>query len=77
MSESLISSDEFLSCADVCPRCHVEGLRAWHELSDSEQEFVARLPAATHTRQAVRVLRHRWCRNCWYEESRPTEPLLA
>lgn len=77
MSDTQSPTNEFLSNEDVCPRCHVTRLRAWHELNDLEREFVARLPAAIYEPHAERVLRHRWCRNCWYEESQPTEPTLA
>jgi hypothetical protein len=52
-----------------CPRCRVGRLRAWKELSDEEQEIVRRLPASAHYSAEERIARHRWCTQCWYEDS--------
>jgi len=50
-----------------CPRCQGR-LRAWHELSEEDQEVVKRLPASAEYSLDERKARHRWCARCWHEE---------
>jgi hypothetical protein len=52
-----------------CPRCGVARLRSWNELSDEEREIVRRLPASADYSLDERRAAHRWCTNCWYEET--------
>ena len=58
-----------------CPRCRVGRLRNWKELSEEEQEIVRRLPASAHYSAEERIARHRWCTQCWHEDTgaRPQE----
>ena len=53
---------------EKCPRCGMERLRAWRELSEEEREVVRRLPASASYSLEERAARHRWCKRCWYEE---------
>lgn len=52
-----------------CPRCRVGRLLGWDELSDEEREVVRRLPHAAEYSLDERQATHRWCTNCWYEET--------
>ena len=52
-----------------CPRCGVGRLKSWPELSDEEREVVKRLPASADYSLDERARRHRWCTNCWHEET--------
>lgn len=52
-----------------CSRCGEERLRAWYELSEEEREVVKRLPASGELALEERAARHRWCPNCWNEET--------
>lgn len=52
-----------------CPRCRVGRLRRWRELTEEEQEIVKRLPASAEYSAEERTARHRWCAQCWYEDS--------
>ena len=53
-----------------CPRCAMDRLRGWSELSDEEQEVARRLPASADYSADERRATHRWCINCWYEETK-------
>ncbi|MBA3440886.1 MAG: hypothetical protein H0T92_13555 [Pyrinomonadaceae bacterium] len=50
-----------------CPRCGLERLRAWNELSVEEREVVRRLAASADYSLAERKERHLWCKRCWHE----------
>ncbi|HEX8890757.1 MAG TPA: hypothetical protein VF779_16525 [Pyrinomonadaceae bacterium] len=52
-----------------CPRCGMGRLRGWDELNDEEQEVVRRLPASADYSLDERRATHRWCTNCWHEET--------
>lgn len=52
-----------------CARCGVGRLKSWGELSDEEREVVKRLPASADYSLDERAQRHRWCPNCWHEET--------
>ena len=52
---------------EICPRCGLERLRAWSELSVEEREVVRRLAASADYPLAERMARHLWCRRCWHE----------
>jgi hypothetical protein len=58
-----------------CPRCGEGHLRAWAELSAEEQLIARRMPESVDYSPGEREAMHRWCTNCWYEEteSRPCE----
>ena len=51
------------------PRCDAERLRSWPELDAEQQEVVRRLPASANVSLEARKARHRWCTQCWFEES--------
>lgn len=52
-----------------CPRCGEGSLRKWYELSTEEHEVVRRLPGSAIHPFRERVTTHRWCNNCWHEET--------
>jgi hypothetical protein len=52
-----------------CPRCRVGRLRSWKALNDEEQEVVRKLPASAEYSLGERQATHRWCTNCWHEET--------
>jgi hypothetical protein len=52
-----------------CPRCGEAELRDWDELSSEERIVAERLPEAVDFSPGERVAMHRWCINCWYEET--------
>lgn len=52
-----------------CPRCGAERLRSWADLDDEQQEVVRRLPASANASVEERKARHRWCTQCWFEET--------
>jgi hypothetical protein len=52
-----------------CPRCGEGQLRAWDELSEEEQMVARRMPEAVDYSPGEREAMHRWCTNCWYEET--------
>jgi uncharacterized protein (DUF983 family) len=54
---------------DKCPRCGEGRLRKWYELSAEEHEVVRRLPGSASYPFRERVTMHRWCTNCWHEET--------
>lgn len=54
---------------DACPRCGEGRLRKWYELGAEEHEVVRRLPGTADHSFRERVTMHRWCTNCWYEET--------
>jgi hypothetical protein len=60
------------SSPDTCPRCRAARLRRWDELTGEEREVVRRLPASADFALDERARNSRWCRLCWFEESRPT-----
>jgi hypothetical protein len=49
-------------------------MRSWQELGDEEREIVKRLPASAHYSADERIARHRWCTQCWHEDT-GNEPL--
>ena len=61
--------------AERCPRCGEGRLCAWDELSAEEQIVARSLPASMDYSPGERQSMHRWCTNCWYEEteSRPCD----
>lgn len=42
---------------------------SWDELGDEEREIVRRLPESAQYSMDERKATHRWCTNCWYEET--------
>jgi hypothetical protein len=58
---------------DKCRRCGEGRLRKWYELSAEEHEVVRRLPSAASYPFSQRVTMHRWCTNCWHEETAQDE----
>ncbi|HYJ48182.1 MAG TPA: hypothetical protein VEV81_16335 [Pyrinomonadaceae bacterium] len=52
-----------------CPRCGEGRLVGWNELNEEEREVANRLPAAADYSAAERRATHRWCTNCWHEET--------
>ena len=55
-----------------CPRCLEGRLISWDELSDEDREVVRRLPESPAYSMDERKAMHRWCTNCWYEETEST-----
>jgi hypothetical protein len=51
-------------------------LRGWDELGDEERMVTERLPGAVDFSPGERHTTHRWCTNCWYEETE-SEPCDA
>ena len=58
--------------AGQCPRCNEGRLLGWDELKEEERVVVGRLPAAADYSAAERRATHRWCTNCWFEETQRT-----
>ncbi len=54
---------------DICPRCGEGQLLKWHELNADEHEVIRRLPGSAAYSFRQRVMMHRWCAKCWYEET--------
>ncbi len=52
-----------------CPRCGERRLLGWDELSEEEQKVARSLPASADYSPGERQAMHRWCTNCWYEET--------
>lgn len=52
-----------------CPRCGVSRLLGWEELNEEQREVVRRLSASADYSSNERQTTHRWCTNCWYEET--------
>jgi hypothetical protein len=52
-----------------CPRCGEGRLVGWDELSEEEQQVARSLPGAVDYSPGEREAIHRWCTNCWYEET--------
>ena len=52
-----------------CPRCGERLLRGWDELSEEERMVVRRLPESAAYSPDEREAMHRWCTNCWHEET--------
>lgn len=52
-----------------CPRCGEGRLLNWNDLSAEEREVVERLPPSADYSTDERRATHRWCVNCWYEET--------
>lgn len=52
-----------------CPRCGEGLLRDWDALSEEERIVARRLPEAVDYSPGERQAIHRWCTNCWYEET--------
>jgi hypothetical protein len=52
-----------------CPRCGEGLLRGWGELGEEERMVARRLPASADYSPGEREALHRWCTNCWYEET--------
>jgi hypothetical protein len=54
---------------NCCPRCGLERLRTWNELSNEGRDVARRLaPSADYTLEE-RKARHLWCTRCWHEET--------
>lgn len=53
----------------MCPRCGEGQLRDWKELSEEERIVAERRPEAVDFSPGERKAMHRWCTNCWYEET--------
>ena len=58
----------------VCPRCRTGRLIGWNELDPDQREVVKRLTGSADYSLSERQATHRWCVNCWYEETQ--EPAL-
>lgn len=56
-----------------CPRCLEGKLRGWEELSKEQQLVARRMTEAVDYSHAERRATHRWCTNCWYEETESQE----
>ncbi|MBA2645793.1 MAG: hypothetical protein H0U81_03235 [Pyrinomonadaceae bacterium] len=54
---------------DQCPRCNAGKLRDWNALNEEEREVVRRLPTSAEFPVEERANQHRWCAQCWYEET--------
>ncbi len=52
-----------------CPRCGEGLLRGWNELSEEEQTVTRSLEGAVDYSPGEREATHRWCTNCWHEET--------
>jgi hypothetical protein len=52
-----------------CPRCGEGTLRGWDELGEEERMVADRLPESIDYSPGERQAMHRWCVNCWYEET--------
>ncbi len=52
-----------------CPRCGEGELRGWDELSEEERIVVRSLSGSVDYSPGERETTHRWCTNCWYEET--------
>jgi hypothetical protein len=52
-----------------CPRCGEGRLIGWDELSEEEQTVARSLAGAVDYSPGEREAMHRWCTNCWYEET--------
>jgi hypothetical protein len=52
-----------------CPRCGEGQLRTWDELSEEERRVARSLPGSVDYTPGEREAMHRWCTNCWYEET--------
>jgi hypothetical protein len=59
--------------ATKCPRCGEGRLRGWNELSHEEQMVARRMTEAVDYTPAEREATHRWCTNCWHEETESKE----
>jgi ribosomal protein L32 len=59
-----------------CPRCGEGRLLGWDELSDEERTVVRSLSGSVDYSPGEREATHRWCTNCWYEETE-SEPCNA
>ena len=53
----------------LCPRCGEGRLRGWNELSEEDRMIVRRMPESLDYSPGERESLHRWCANCWYEET--------
>jgi hypothetical protein len=61
---------------NLCPRCGLERLRSWNDLSDEDREVVKRLPASADYAIEERKALHRWCTSCWFEDTGRTPTLV-
>ena len=52
-----------------CPRCGEGSLRGWDELSEEERVVARSLPESADYSPGEREAIHRWCANCWFEET--------
>ena len=52
-----------------CPRCGEGQLRGWDELSEEERTVARSLSGSVDYSPGEREAMHRWCTNCWYEET--------
>jgi len=61
---------------NACPRCGERPLRGWNELSDEERIVARSLAGSADYSPGERETTHRWCTNCWHEETE-SEPCDA
>jgi len=55
-----------------CPRCGGRQLKMWSELGADEKILAEKMPFSAKWTFDERK-RHRFCTNCWFEESRAAE----
>jgi Zn ribbon nucleic-acid-binding protein len=53
----------------ICPRCRASRLVCWEELDTDQREVVKRLAGSADYSLSERKTTHRWCVNCWHEET--------
>jgi Zn ribbon nucleic-acid-binding protein len=53
----------------ICPRCRAGRLFGWEELDADQREVVKRLAGSVDYSLSERETAHRWCVNCWHEET--------
>jgi len=62
---------ESLFNKNMCPQCGLRKMKTWQELSFEEQLIAEKMPLNTEFSKAERK-KHRFCTNCWHEETEKT-----
>jgi hypothetical protein len=57
-----------MSTSAQCPRCGLQKLKHWPELTSDEKFLAERLPASAEYTIEERK-KHHFCTRCWYEET--------
>ncbi|MFN2391570.1 MAG: hypothetical protein ABR566_06330 [Pyrinomonadaceae bacterium] len=52
----------------MCPKCHFPKMKNWEALTDEQKFLVERLPLNTDFTLEQRK-KHRFCEQCWFEET--------